>query len=177
MGITFGEPHVDLARIRAWKEEVIDKLAAGLVTLSNKRGVQLIKGRAVFESSDKVRLNDAEVSHIKFRQAILAAGSRSAPFPGVNFERGSRIMDSAGALDLADIPERLLILGGGYIALEMGTVYASLGSKVTLAVRGDRLLRSRPGPRCSARQEIERTLQLHPFQHQGFIDQRKGKHG
>jgi len=141
MGITFGEPQVDLARIRAWKEEVIDKLASGLVTLSNKRGVQLIKGRAVFESSDKVRLTDSEVSHIKYRHAVLATGSKPAPFQGISFERGSRIMDSAGALDLADIPERLLILGGGYIALEMGTVYASLGSKVTLAVRGDRLLR------------------------------------
>jgi len=141
MGITFGEPRVDLARIRAWKEEVIDKLASGLVTLSNKRGVQLIKGRAVFESSDKVRLTDSEVSHIKYRHAVLATGSKPAPFQGISFERGSRIMDSAGALDLADIPERLLILGGGYIALEMGTVYASLGSKVTLAVRGDRLLR------------------------------------
>jgi dihydrolipoamide dehydrogenase len=141
MGITFGEPQLDLARIRTWKEEVIDKLASGLVTLSNKRGVQLIKGRAVFESSDKVRLSDSEVSHVKFRHAILATGSCPAPFLGASFERGSRIMDSAGALDLADIPERLLILGGGYIALEMGTVYASLGSKVTLAVRGDRLLR------------------------------------
>jgi dihydrolipoamide dehydrogenase len=141
MGITFGEPHVDLANIRAWKEEVIDKLASGLITLSNKRGVQLTKGRAVFESSGKVRLQDSEVSHIKFNYAILATGSKPAPFLGASFERGSRIIDSAGALDLVDIPERLLILGGGYIALEMGTVYASLGSKVTLAVRGDRLLR------------------------------------
>src|SRR5512139_2752730 len=141
MGITFEEPKIDLARIRAWKEEVIDRLASGLVTLSNKRGVQLLKGRAIFESSDKVRLQDSEVGHVKFRHAILATGSKPAPFQGITFERGSRIMDSAGALDLADIPERLLILGGGYIALEMGTVYASLGSKVTLAVRGDRLLR------------------------------------
>jgi dihydrolipoamide dehydrogenase len=141
MGITFGESRLDLERIRGWKDGVIDKLASGLVTLSNKRGVQLIKGRAVFESSDQVRLSDSEVSHIKFRHAILATGSKPAPFQGAAFERGSRIMDSAAALDLADIPERLLILGGGYIALEMGTVYASLGSKVTLAVRGDRLLR------------------------------------
>ena len=141
LGITFDKPRIDLAGIRAWKEEVVDKLASGLVTLSNKRGVQLLKGRAVFESSDSVRLHDSEVSHIKFRHAVLAAGSKPTPLPGTGFEGGSRIMDSAGALDLAEIPERLLILGGGYIALEMGTVYASLGSKVTLAVRGDRLLR------------------------------------
>ncbi|MGE5839557.1 MAG: dihydrolipoyl dehydrogenase family protein, partial [Deltaproteobacteria bacterium] len=141
MGIAFGEPRVDLEKVRAWKDEVIDKLATGLVTLSSKRGVQLIKGRAVFESSDTVRLSDSEVRRIKFRHAILATGSKPAPFQNIPFERGSRIMDSAGALDLADIPERLLILGGGYIALEMGTVYASLGSKVSVAVRGDRLLR------------------------------------
>jgi len=141
MGITFEKPHIDVDRIRAWKEEVVDKLASGLVTLSNKRGVQLLKGRAVFESSEQVRLSDSEVSHVKFRHAILAAGSKPAPFLGASFHRGSRIMDSAGALDLVDIPERLLILGGGYIAMEMGTVYASLGSQVTLAVRGDRLLR------------------------------------
>jgi dihydrolipoamide dehydrogenase len=141
MGIAFGDPKIDLAGIRAWKEEVIEKLASGLVTLSNKRGVELIKGRAVFESSDKVRLSDSEVSHIKFRHAILATGSKPTPFLGIPFEKGRRIMDSTGALELSDIPERLLILGGGYIALEMGTVYASLGSKVTLAVRGDRLLR------------------------------------
>ena len=108
MGLTFGEPRIDLARIRTWKEEVIDKLAAGLVTLSNKRGVQIIKGRAVFEGSGKVRLTDSEVSHIKFNHAILATGSKPAPFLGASFERGSRIMDSAGALDLVDIPERLL---------------------------------------------------------------------
>jgi len=141
MGIAFGEPKIDLGGIRVWKEEVIDKLASGLVTLSNKRGVQLLKGRAIFESSDEVRLQDSEVGHVKFRHAILATGSKPASFLGASFEGGSRIMDSAGALELADIPEQLLILGGGYIALEMGTVYASLGSKVTLAVRGDRLLR------------------------------------
>jgi dihydrolipoamide dehydrogenase len=141
MGITLGQPKIDLEKLRSWKEEVIDKLADGLVTLSNKRGVQLVKGRAEFESSSAVRMHDAEISHIKFRHAVLATGSSPTPFPGSSFEKGGRIMDSAGALELIDIPKSLLIVGGGYIALEMGTVYASLGTRVELAVRGDRLLR------------------------------------
>jgi len=140
-GIRFDNPKLDLERIRAWKNEVIDRLADGLVTLSKKRGVQLLQGRAVFEGPDRVRLHESEVSHIRFRHAILATGSASTPFKDVPFERGSRIMDSSGALELADIPESLLIIGGGYVALEMGTIFAALGSRVTVAVRSDRLLR------------------------------------
>jgi dihydrolipoamide dehydrogenase len=141
MGITFGEPKIDLAALRGWKEDVIDRLANGLVTLSTKRGVQLLQGKAVFEGSDHVRLHDSEVSQIRFKHAILATGSRPVPLNGVSFEQGSRVMDSAGALELTDIPKSLFIFGGGYVALELGTVYAALGSRVTLAVRRDRLLR------------------------------------
>jgi len=140
MGITFGKPKIDLNGLRKWKAQVIDKMADGLVNLSNRRGVQLIKGRAEFESSDTVRLQDSDVSHIKFRRAILATGSRPINFPGKNFEAGSRIMSSTGALALADIPERLLVLGGGYVGLELGTVYASLGSRVTLVELTSQLL-------------------------------------
>jgi dihydrolipoamide dehydrogenase len=141
MGINFGEPQIDRKAVRSWKDRVIDQLADGLVTLSNKRGVQLLQGRAVFEGSDTVRLHDSEVSHIKFRHAILATGSYPTPFLDATLEEGGRVMSSTGALLLPDIPESLLILGGGYIALELGMVYASLGSRVTVAVRGDRLLR------------------------------------
>ncbi|UCB49445.1 MAG: dihydrolipoyl dehydrogenase [Deltaproteobacteria bacterium] len=141
MGITFTDPEIDLDGIRAWKEKVIDTLADGLVTMSNRRGVQLVKGRAVFEGSDRVRLHDSEISHIKFKHAILATGSQPSPLPGIIIKEGGRVMDSTGALGLIDIPESLFIYGGGYIALEMGTVYASLGSRVSLAVRSDRLLR------------------------------------
>jgi dihydrolipoamide dehydrogenase len=142
MGITFGAPQIDLEKIRAWKGKVIDTLANGLVTLSNTRGVQLVKGRAVFEGSNRVRLHDSEISAIKFRHAILATGSHPTPLPGSTFKEGGLVMDSTGALELEDIPESLLIFGGGYVALEMGTVYASLGSEVTLTVRSDRLLRA-----------------------------------
>lgn len=142
MGISFGQPRIDLEVLRGWKNGVIDRLTSGLVTLSDKRGIQLIQGRAVFDGSDKVRLSDSEVSHIRFRHAILATGSHPTSIPGISFEEGGRVMDSAGALELADVPESLLIFGGGYIALEMGTVYAGLGSRVTVAVRSDRLLRA-----------------------------------
>jgi dihydrolipoamide dehydrogenase len=141
MGIKFGDPQIDLDRVREWKNSVVDELANGLVTLSKKRGVQLIRGRAIFESSGEVRLQESDTSRIKFRHAILATGSYSRPFRDVNFENGSRIMDSSGALDLADVPDRLLIIGGGYVALEMGTVYSALGSEVTVVVRSERLLR------------------------------------
>jgi dihydrolipoamide dehydrogenase len=141
MGVKFADPQIDLDRIREWKNSVVDELADGLVTLCKRRGVQRIRGRAMFESSGEVRLQESETSRIKFSHAILATGSYATPFPDLPFEKGSRIMDSGGALDLPDIPERLLIIGGGYVGLEMGTVYSALGSEVTVVVRSERLLR------------------------------------
>ncbi len=140
MGITFARPRIDLEMLRSWKEKVIGQMADGLVSLSNKRSVQLIKGRARFESSDTVRLLDSELSRIRFRHAILASGSTPTPFPGVSFQPNGRIMSSTGALDLTEIPDSLLIIGGGYVGLELGTVYAALGSKVSLVELSDRLL-------------------------------------
>jgi dihydrolipoamide dehydrogenase len=140
MGVIFDKPRIELDRVRAWKEKIIDKLANGLVTLGNKRGVQLVRGRGVFEASDRIRLHDSEISRIKFRSAILATGSLPRSLPGIAFKPNGRIMNSAGALDLKDIPESLLIIGGGYIGLELGTVYAALGSKITLVEMENRLL-------------------------------------
>jgi len=98
-------------------------------------------GKAVFEASDRVRLAESEIRRIKFKHAIVATGSKTQSLPGIDIRKGGRVMDSDGALDLPDIPERLLVIGGGYVALEMGTVYASLGSRVSLAVRSDTMLR------------------------------------
>jgi dihydrolipoamide dehydrogenase len=140
MGIAFDKPRIDLKALREWKGDVIDSMANGLVSLSNRRGVQLIQGRAQFESSKSVRLHDAEVSRIKFRHAIIATGSRPIAFAGSEFKPGSRIMSSTGALALADVPPTLLIIGGGYVGLELGTVYAALGSRVSLVELEDRLL-------------------------------------
>lgn len=141
MGVIFGRPRIDLDSLRAWKQKIVDQLANGLLDLSNRRGVQLVQGTAVFEGSGRVRLSGAPISHIQFKNAILATGSHPAPFREIKFKKGSRVMDSASALELTDIPESLLVIGGGYIALELGTVYASLGSRVTIAVRSGRLLR------------------------------------
>ena len=140
MGITFGKPKIDLDTLRSWKGRVIDQMAGGLESLNNRRGVQLLQGRAVFESSDAVRLHDSEVSHIKFRHAIVATGSYPTPFPGTEFKTGGRVMSSTGALALADIPESMLIIGGGYVGLELGTVYAALGSRISLVELEGRLL-------------------------------------
>jgi dihydrolipoamide dehydrogenase len=140
MGISFGNPRIDLDALRNWKGRVIDKMANGLVNLTNRRGIQLLRGRVKFENSDTVRVYDGDVSHIKFRHAILATGSQPIPFPQTTFKTNGRIISSTGALALADVPENLLILGGGYVGLELGTVYATLGSRVSLVELEDRLL-------------------------------------
>jgi len=140
MGITFGEPRVDLDRVRLWKNQVVEKLANGLVELSKRRGVQMLSGRAVFESSERARIQNAETGHIRFRHAIIATGSVATPLASTEFKWGGRIMSSTGALGLADIPERLLVVGGGYVGVEIGSVYASLGSKVTMVENRERLM-------------------------------------
>ncbi len=139
MGLSFGKPRIDLPALRKWKSKVIEKLSGGLRSLSDKRSIQWLKARAVFENSSMVRLIGSDVAHIKFRYAIVATGSRPMILPGFDCTPGGRIMDSTGALALEDIPPKLLIVGGGYIALELGQVYASLGSKVSLAVRSELL--------------------------------------
>ncbi|MCB2182061.1 MAG: dihydrolipoyl dehydrogenase [Desulfobulbaceae bacterium] len=139
MGLSFSRPEIDLVALRKWKSTVVERLSAGLRGLSEKRNVQWLKARAVFESSNSVRLIGSDVAHIKFHSAIVATGSRPVIPQGIEGSPGGRIMDSTGALALEDIPPRLLIVGGGYIALELGQVYASLGSKVSLAVRSELL--------------------------------------
>lgn len=141
-GIHFAAPDIDLKALRDWKNQVVDQLSGGLVRLCEKRGVLFLQGRAEFESSELIRLHESEVSHIRFKKAILATGSYPREFPGAPFKPDGRVLDSTSALALRDVPEKLLIIGGGYVALEMGSVYASLGSQVTLAARGKRLLSS-----------------------------------
>jgi dihydrolipoamide dehydrogenase len=140
MGISFAEPQIDLPAIRAWKDRVVDSMAEGLEKLAGQRGILLVHGLARFESSNTVRLEGAEFSRIRFKHAIIATGSRSLELPGMSFSPDSRIMDSAAALNLSDIPKNLLVIGGGYVGLELGSVYAALGSQVTVIEREDRLL-------------------------------------
>ncbi len=140
MGLGFDAPRIDLAAMRAWKGKVVDQLAQGLVILTEKRGIQYIQGRAVFEDDRHVRIKGRDALRVSFKHAIIAAGSHAIALPGSDFGQGGRIMSSTGALNLTDIPERLLVVGGGYVGLELGMVYAALGSRITLVEVGDRLL-------------------------------------
>lgn len=140
MGIRFGKPEIDLEGIRQWKAKVINQLADGLQGLTERRGIQYIQGRAVFESGERVRVKGKDTVGITFRHAILAAGSRPTPLPGSPFGKGGRVMSSTGALNISDIPGSLLVVGGGYVGLELGMVYAAFGTRVTLVEMGNRLL-------------------------------------
>jgi len=139
-GITFEPPKVDVAKLREWKDAIVQKLCGGIAMLGQKRGVQVIYGRGHFESSQSLRVEtDHGQQFINFDQAIVATGSKPA-MPKA-FDLGNpRIMTSTEALETEDIPENLLIVGGGYIGMELGTVYATLGSKVVLVEALDSIL-------------------------------------
>ena len=139
MGLKYAEPKVDLEALGQWKQSVIDKLARGVAGLCQRAGVEVIKGRAAFEDGETVSLADSEVGRIRFRRCIIAAGSRPAMLP--IFDIGSpRVVTSRGALALSKVPNRLLVIGGGYIGLELGSVYSALGAKVTVVEMLDSLL-------------------------------------
>jgi dihydrolipoamide dehydrogenase len=132
-GIDFAPPKIDLARLRSWKEGVVKKLTGGLGILSKQRKVKYIQGLAAFETSTTLRVkkSDASEETLTFDRIILATGSRPAIVPTLKFDT-PRMMDSTGALNLEDIPGTLLVVGGGYIGLELGSVYATLGTRVTV---------------------------------------------
>jgi len=139
MGITFDQPAIDIKGIRSWQEQTIARLAKGLTDLCKKRDIQWLQARAVFEGPDTVRLTGADVAHIKFKNAIIATGSSPILPAGLQIKPGGNIADSSAALQFAELPESLLVIGGGYIGLELGQIYAALGSKVSLAVRSELL--------------------------------------
>jgi dihydrolipoamide dehydrogenase len=139
-GITFTEPTLDLSKLRTWKESIIEKLGGGVATLAKMRGVQVIQGRAYFEGSNKLRVETEQGQQfVEYDKAILAVGSLAA-MPKA-FDLGNpRVMTSTGALEIEDIPENLLVVGGGYIGMELGFVYSALGSKVTVIEALDSIL-------------------------------------
>ena len=140
LGVDFGEPRVSLDPLRKWKSErVVGRLARGLASVAKARSVDVIGGRAVFESSRELYVEGDEPQKVRFKRAIVATGSAPAGLPGLSLT-GDRVLDSTGALELPEVPERLLVIGGGYIGLELGQVYAALGSKVTLVEMTDGLL-------------------------------------
>ncbi|HTI70701.1 MAG TPA: dihydrolipoyl dehydrogenase [Candidatus Limnocylindria bacterium] len=139
-GISFGPAHINLEQLRAWKGSVLTKLAGGLASLAKMRGVTVMTGRALFDDSNTVRVETAEgQKYVRFEKAIIASGSR--PSMPQAFDLGNpRIMTSTEALEVQDIPENLLVIGGGYIGMELGTVYAGLGSRVTVIEALDGIL-------------------------------------
>ncbi|KAA3662502.1 MAG: dihydrolipoyl dehydrogenase [Calditrichaeota bacterium] len=132
-GIEFQPPKIDVDKLRGWKESVINKLTGGLGQLVKQRKIKHIHGKAFFLDSNtlEITLNDGEKQQLAFNHAVLATGSRPTEIPIFKTDN-PRVMNSTGALELADVPESLLVVGGGYIGLEMGTVYAALGTKVTV---------------------------------------------
>ena len=139
MGIEFGKPKLDVDAIRKWKNAVVTKLSGGLDQLCQKHKVERLKGTARFEDGKFVALEGGEVARVKFRRAIIATGSRSIALKGVQIE-SPRVLTSRTALELEDIPKTLLVIGGGYIGLELGQVYAAFGSRVTVVEMLDSLL-------------------------------------
>jgi dihydrolipoamide dehydrogenase len=132
-GIDYSDPKIDLPRLRSWKEGVVKRLTSGLGVLSKQRKVEYIQGRAAFENSNTLRVSRANGSEdsLTFDRIVIATGSRPAMVPSLKLET-PRMMDSTSALDLSEVPGTLLVVGGGYIGLELGTVYAALGSKVSV---------------------------------------------
>ena len=132
-GVEFGEPKIDISRLRSFKEGVVNKLTGGLGQLSKQRKVQYVRGDASFENSTTVRVkkHDGSEESLSFDRIVIATGSRPAVIPSLKLDT-PRMLDSTSALDLQDVPGTLLVIGGGYIGLELGTVYAALGSKVSV---------------------------------------------
>jgi len=140
-GVSFGEPDINLEKIRHWKaHDVVGKLTQGLSAMAKQRQVTVIQGVGEFTTPHQIKVTKAngQTETIGFEHCIIAAGSQSTKFPGVKDD--PRIMDSTGALELKDIPKRLLIVGGGIIGLEMGTVYDALGSQVSIVELSDGLI-------------------------------------
>ncbi len=136
-GITFGAPKIDLDRLRAFKTRVVTQLTGGLGQLSKQRKVTYIQGTAAFRDARTLEItrsgagSDEAAETLTFEHAIIATGSRPSTVPGLSID-SPRVMDSTAALELPDIPKSLLVVGGGYIGLELGSVYAALGTKVTV---------------------------------------------
>ncbi|MPZ43444.1 MAG: dihydrolipoyl dehydrogenase [Betaproteobacteria bacterium] len=131
-GIRFGKPQIDLAKLKGWKESVVGRLTKGLSGLARQRKVEVVQGAGKFASPHSLRVETANgAKTIGFDHCIIATGSESARIPGLPYD-DKRLIDSTGALELASLPKRMLVIGGGIIGLEMATVYDALGTKVSV---------------------------------------------
>jgi dihydrolipoamide dehydrogenase len=133
LGVTFGEPKVDLDKLRAFKQGVVDKLTSGVGGVAKLRKVKYYQGRATLTGPTSMRIAaaDGSATDLTFENCILATGSHPTKIPSLSLD-SPRMMDSTSGLDLPDIPKTMLVIGGGYIGLELGTVYATLGTKVSV---------------------------------------------
>ena len=140
-GIVFGEPHTDIDKIRLWKEKVVGKLTGGLAGMAKQRKVQVVNGVAKFTASHSLEVTAADGSKtvVNFDNAIIAAGSRPVKLPFIPHD-DPRVWDSTDALELKTVPGKLLVLGGGIIGLEMGTVYSALGAEIDVVEFADQLV-------------------------------------
>jgi dihydrolipoamide dehydrogenase len=132
-GIEFGKPKIDLDKLRNWKDSVVEKLTSGVGLVGRQRKISFVQGKASFVSSSKLKIDKIEggTEELGFEKAIIATGSVIATIPSLNLE-SKRVLNSTTALELPAIPKRLLVIGGGYIGLELGSVYQALGSKVSV---------------------------------------------
>jgi dihydrolipoamide dehydrogenase len=154
-GVTFGEPKVDVDKLRAYKQGVVDKLTAGVGSVAKLRKVKFIQGRATITGPKSLKVAGASgETEVQFEHLILATGSHPTRIPTLSID-SPRMMDSTSGLELPDVPKSLLVIGGGYIGLELGTVYATLGSKVSVVEMTPGLL---PGADRDLVQVLEKRL-------------------
>lgn len=152
-GVKFAKPKIDVEKLRGWKQSVVDRLCGGVNMLAKKRKVNVINGYATFEDARTVKVETSDdVKRLKFEKCIIASGSTAKRLPE-KLLPSDCVMDAAGALELEDIPKKMLVIGGGYIGLELGQVYAALGAKVTVLEAMDNLL-------VNADQDLARVLIL-----------------
>ena len=131
-GVTFATPQIDIDAVRAGKQSVVERLTGGLAGLCQQRKVKVVQGSGVFESANRLRVSgDQDETVVDFEHAVVAVGSSPTRIPDLPYD-DPRLMDSTGALALEEMPDKLLVIGGGYIGLEMASVYRALGSEITV---------------------------------------------
>ena len=157
-GVVFGKPTIDTANLRQWKNSVVGRLTSGLAQLAKQRKVKVMQGTASFEGPNQLRVDGETSEWINFDQAILATGSRSVKLPFL--PEDARVMYSTEALEISQIPEQLLIMGGGVIGMEMATLYAALGSRVSVVEMADQLL---PGADADLVRPLQKITEKREF--------------
>lgn len=140
LGIHFAPPQLDLPTMQEWKNSKVQSIGKQLAELAAKRSIMWLVGKASFDSSNSARIEGSEYSRILFKHAVIATGTRAGELPDLPFGDGDRLLSPASALDMSDIPEKMLILGDSFSALELGTIYANLGTKITLVSEAEELL-------------------------------------